>query len=97
MKEIRNSLEKMFNNEFIDIAFTIRAISEIDKEVINYMPSLMCFVNIHYEIALLSFPDNRAPTFKRLISIKCRFKINDSYNAMYVSAMTGYFDKGCAE
>ena len=64
-REIRNSLEQMFNNEFNDTTSTRRAMSEIDKEVCNYMTPSMNLVNGHYQIALpwksglSSLTDNR--------------------------------------
>ena len=102
-RKIHDSLEKMFNNEFNDTTSTRRAMSEIDKEALNYMTSSMCLVNGHYQIALPwksgapSLPDNHAQAYKRLMSIKHRLETNDSFKAMYVSTMNGYIDNGYAE
>ena len=83
-REIRDSIEQMFNNKFNDTPSTRRAMSESVKEALNYMTSWMCLVNGHYQIALpwksgaTSLPDNRAQAYKRLMSIKRRLEINNS-------------------
>ena len=93
----------MFNIEFNDTTFTRRAMSESDKEALNYMTSSMCLVNSHYQIALPwksgtpSLSDHRAQAYKRLMSIKRRLETNDSFRSMYVSTMNGYIGKGYAE
>ena len=49
-KIIHYSFKQMFDNEYTDTVSTRRAMSEIDKEALNYMTSLMCLVNGHYQI-----------------------------------------------
>ena len=47
-KELRYSLEQMFNNEFTDTASTRRVMLEVDKEAQNYMTFSMVIIELPY-------------------------------------------------